>query len=181
MKELIKRVYLYFFFFFLMIRRPPRSTLFPYTTLFRSRNRAFGIQRRARRWIRAIHIELFLQRGQLLLRELRSGEIRDQELDVLSIQTVMRHFGLGAVLKAQRIAEIAGKELVERLRAEDVAIGSWDDVVLRKMLPERWQKPILRLLRGSGDQGFQLPLVLRDVSRVSVQNQIAGECEGAIG
>src|SRR2546429_4146498 len=29
--------YLYnFFFFFLMIRRPPRSTLFPYTTLFRS-------------------------------------------------------------------------------------------------------------------------------------------------
>src|SRR2546422_4097283 len=29
----------YFFFFFLMIRRPPRSTLFPYTTLFRSRHR----------------------------------------------------------------------------------------------------------------------------------------------
>src|SRR3970040_2929579 len=27
---------LYTFFFFLMIRRPPRSTLFPYTTLFRS-------------------------------------------------------------------------------------------------------------------------------------------------
>src|SRR5437588_12627386 len=26
---------LFFFFFFLMIRRPPRSTLFPYTTLFR--------------------------------------------------------------------------------------------------------------------------------------------------
>src|SRR2546425_5879813 len=29
-------LYLYSFFFFLMIRRPPRSTLFPYTTLFRS-------------------------------------------------------------------------------------------------------------------------------------------------
>src|SRR5258707_4312506 len=27
------------FFFFLMIRRPPRSTLFPYTTLFRSQRR----------------------------------------------------------------------------------------------------------------------------------------------
>src|SRR6266498_5952668 len=27
----------YLFFFFLMIRRPPRSTLFPYTTLFRPR------------------------------------------------------------------------------------------------------------------------------------------------
>src|SRR5215475_15043382 len=28
-----------FFFFFLMMRRPPGSTLFPYTTLFRSRQR----------------------------------------------------------------------------------------------------------------------------------------------
>src|SRR2546427_9418334 len=30
------RLLLVIFFFFLMIRRPPRSTLFPYTTLFRS-------------------------------------------------------------------------------------------------------------------------------------------------
>src|SRR6266581_3527309 len=36
-----------FSFFFLMIRRPPRSTLFPYTTLFRSRRRW---TRRARCW-----------------------------------------------------------------------------------------------------------------------------------
>src|SRR5712675_3221847 len=32
----------FFFFFFLMIRRPPRSTLFPYTTLFRSARAAVG-------------------------------------------------------------------------------------------------------------------------------------------
>src|SRR2546422_4646356 len=32
----------FFFFFFLMIRRPPRSTLFPYTTLFRSEARGLG-------------------------------------------------------------------------------------------------------------------------------------------
>src|SRR6202521_4979899 len=31
--------FFFFFFFFLMIRRPPRSTLFPYTTLFRSSTR----------------------------------------------------------------------------------------------------------------------------------------------
>src|SRR5579872_7591677 len=43
-------------FFFLMIRRPPRSTLFPYTTLFRSRPRrrrtrsSFRRVRRAARW-----------------------------------------------------------------------------------------------------------------------------------
>src|SRR5256885_12471552 len=35
-------------FFFLMIRRPPRSTLFPYTTLFRPR--AAGACRAARAW-----------------------------------------------------------------------------------------------------------------------------------
>src|SRR5688572_32494833 len=35
-----------FFFFFLMIRRPPRSTLFPYTTLFRSMRRDRGVQGR---------------------------------------------------------------------------------------------------------------------------------------
>src|SRR5215813_15089388 len=35
-----------YFFFFLMIRRPPRSTLFPYTTLFRPRPRP-------RRWWQA--------------------------------------------------------------------------------------------------------------------------------
>src|SRR2546426_8199550 len=33
--QLFVMIHLYFFFF-LMIRRPPRSTLFPYTTLFRS-------------------------------------------------------------------------------------------------------------------------------------------------
>src|ERR1017187_10794465 len=33
------------FFFFLMIRRPPRSTLFPYTTLFRSHNRVLYLFR----------------------------------------------------------------------------------------------------------------------------------------
>src|SRR2546430_5552128 len=34
-------VLFFFFFFFLMIRRPPRSTLFPYTTLFRSWRQAW--------------------------------------------------------------------------------------------------------------------------------------------
>src|SRR5256885_10076292 len=33
---MLKHVSSHLFFFFLMIRRPPRSTLFPYTTLFRS-------------------------------------------------------------------------------------------------------------------------------------------------
>src|SRR5260221_6661420 len=40
-------VRLFFFFFFLMIRRPPRSTLFPYTTLFRSQHRRGPVDHRA--------------------------------------------------------------------------------------------------------------------------------------
>src|SRR6266446_9326482 len=48
---------LFLCFFFLMIRRPPRSTLFPYTTLFRSRHTESADRRRppevaARRWVR---------------------------------------------------------------------------------------------------------------------------------
>src|SRR5438477_10128989 len=48
--SLIRYLLLYFsLFFFLMIRRPPRSTLFPYTTLFRSCRirRLDGTSRRA--------------------------------------------------------------------------------------------------------------------------------------
>src|SRR5206468_10964368 len=41
------------FFFFLMLRTPPRSTLFPYTTLFRSQARS-GVSRRRRRSPRAL-------------------------------------------------------------------------------------------------------------------------------
>src|SRR6266566_9994885 len=44
----------FFFFFFLMIRRPPRSTLFPYTTLFRSRPPAPAsgpVSRAVRSWV----------------------------------------------------------------------------------------------------------------------------------
>src|SRR2546425_12452857 len=45
-------------FFFLMIRRPPRSTLFPYTTLFRSQTRDVGglgtVPRGAGDWLIAL-------------------------------------------------------------------------------------------------------------------------------
>src|SRR3989454_5771428 len=42
----VSSIHCFLSFFFLMIRRPPRSTLFPYTTLFRSL-REEGVQRRA--------------------------------------------------------------------------------------------------------------------------------------
>src|SRR3989442_14123767 len=51
---------LLFSFFFLMIRRPPRSTLFPYTTLFRSRRGCARSRSRARRRRLALRGRLFL-------------------------------------------------------------------------------------------------------------------------
>src|SRR2546430_11738767 len=47
-----------FFFFFLMIRRPPRSTLFPYTTLFRS----LIVRFRVKPEIKPDHSQLFFYR-----------------------------------------------------------------------------------------------------------------------
>src|SRR5256885_15346470 len=41
----------FIFFFFLMIRRPPRSTLFPYTTLFRSTSTSLPPKPRHDEWI----------------------------------------------------------------------------------------------------------------------------------
>src|SRR6267143_5897839 len=58
----------FFFFFFLMIRRPPRSTLFPYTTLFRSK---------AKLWEACRGNVLFLR--ELLLRsEEHTSELQSQ-------------------------------------------------------------------------------------------------------
>src|SRR5256885_7240579 len=61
----------FFFFFFLMIRRPPRSTLFPYTTLFRSNSGGLptsisglpGVDALPRRPL--FHTRLFLYRKDL--------------------------------------------------------------------------------------------------------------------
>src|SRR3712207_8483608 len=61
------------FFFFLMIRRPPRSTLFPYTTLFRSRLQLaqapvdLGVRGVAEAGIEHLLDELRQRRGDLLL------------------------------------------------------------------------------------------------------------------
>src|SRR5438309_4609416 len=64
-------------FFFLMLRRPPRSTLFPYTTLFRSRGR--GLAHRHRGGTRMAH--RVLPQGRLLsaIRPERLAAARSEE------------------------------------------------------------------------------------------------------
>src|SRR5438309_9077047 len=71
-------------FFFLMIRRPPRSTLFPYTTLFRSRARRFGRRCALRSacpghssW-QDCHIERFRRSKRRLRSEEHTSELQSQ-------------------------------------------------------------------------------------------------------
>src|SRR2546430_6091146 len=70
---LVPLQYSFLYFFFLMIRRPPRSTLFPYTTLFRSLNlpapMAYAMERiGAPWWIRlAINLGAVLGVGSVIL------------------------------------------------------------------------------------------------------------------
>src|SRR2546429_3928304 len=73
----------FFFFFFLMIRRPPRSTLFPYTTLFRSVEFAVRSVKRGRaltveeiETVAAMHAEL-LESLRLALAVFLQAEPRD--------------------------------------------------------------------------------------------------------
>src|SRR5256885_16251675 len=73
---------LFFFFFFLMIRRPPRSTLFPYTTLFRSlfvtnlldglKVPLYGDGLNVRDWL---HVEDHCRGIQLVLQRGKPGEV----------------------------------------------------------------------------------------------------------
>src|SRR5438093_7702982 len=58
-------------FFFLMLRRPPRSTLFPYTTLFRSMPLTFGSVFAAR-WPEMSRSRLFCWRSEEHTSELQS-------------------------------------------------------------------------------------------------------------
>src|SRR2546430_16333724 len=62
-----------------MIRRPPRSTLFPYTTLFRSRRRQGGFVDRARR-ARGLHARAPERRRPAPHGGPRSGQAGDREL-----------------------------------------------------------------------------------------------------
>src|SRR5256886_11779461 len=65
---------LIFFFFFLMIRRPPRSTLFPYTTLFRSSDR-YAVDRELGRGGMAV---VYLARDKKHRSEEHTSELQSQ-------------------------------------------------------------------------------------------------------
>src|ERR1051326_6206035 len=83
--------------FFLMIRRPPRSTLFPYTTLFRSRRRYTKLLQRVARY--AQHAgKCFVSDGVKTVRLFVHVDAVERDVGLVSAATVdespARHPGL---------------------------------------------------------------------------------------
>src|SRR3712207_1218109 len=78
MESSIQKRYFLYIFFFLMIRRPPRSTLFPYTTLFRSAGLS-GRERVADLYcgIGTIALVLSLDAGEVIGVEIVEEAVRD--------------------------------------------------------------------------------------------------------
>src|SRR5256885_17249672 len=69
-----------FHFFFLMIRRPPRSTLFPYTTLFRSVDTNHDLSTRIVTHAPGDKVVLTIQRGSSSIQvTLTLGTLRSEE------------------------------------------------------------------------------------------------------
>src|SRR5437660_4415899 len=66
----------FFFFFFLMIRRPPRSTLFPYTTLFRS------LQQRLDNLVRSPDLARLLQDPIVTQRDRKSTRLNSSHVAI---------------------------------------------------------------------------------------------------
>src|SRR6266446_7783154 len=108
----------FFFFFFLMIRRPPRSTLFPYTTLFRSRS---AIVKAMRSFMEASNLE---PKGVTLTAE----DIREGVVGVLSIYMQEPQFQgqtkerLGSP-EAQAQVDSAVRPALERFLLENKTAG----------------------------------------------------------
>src|SRR5579885_3759216 len=86
------------YFFFLMIRRPPRSTLFPYTTLFRS-----------------VHL---LGRAGFLAntRGLREGEVRDRKSTRLNSSHVSISYAVFCLKKKKIIEGVCLRRIVKNKR-----------------------------------------------------------------
>src|SRR3712207_8956174 len=67
------------FFCFLMIRRPPRSTLFPYTTLFRSETAVSELSDRQRRAFRLANVGFVFQTFELFGHLTARENVRSEE------------------------------------------------------------------------------------------------------
>src|SRR3989442_7821430 len=108
-----------------MIRRPPRSTLFPYTTLFRSH-----VERPEERVARAGRVEAHLV-DELLEDERVVGEQRDAPLPVVETDRSRDHLRHPAGVSAAALA----------LPAHQLRARVWREVVPSHLLPSPRREP----------------------------------------
>src|SRR5215813_12633249 len=94
----------FFFFFFLMIRRPPRSTLFPYTTLFRSERR-FAHARVPRHHHARVRAQSLQHRADLLISP-------EEERPVLGLERTQA--AVGIALRKHQVASLRN-HVLERI------------------------------------------------------------------
>src|SRR2546422_6396599 len=87
-------------FFFLMIRRPPRSTLFPYTTLFRSKLNQIGSVTETLQCI-----ELARSNGYAAVISHRSGETEDTFIADLAVGSGVGQIKTGSASRTDRVAK----------------------------------------------------------------------------
>src|SRR3989441_13223102 len=105
-----------------MIRRPPRSTLFPYTTLFRSHNVGITDQRAARAHLRNVE---YIRRRVDADREDVPGPPRDRVLPATDRGVERGHRAHAA--DPQRLVQPPARE--RRREGEDVVAGLDEDQV----------------------------------------------------
>src|SRR6266540_6675367 len=116
--------FIFFFFFFLMIRRPPRSTLFPYTTLFRS----------------AVGIDLVRDHKQVL-----AGEVVAPNPDLVGDLLLSTVIVLSGRERAQRVAPAPNVEQSPRLRRVR-GLALHERAVLEPVVADRQRLPGTELL-----------------------------------
>src|SRR2546426_4717694 len=147
--------YYIYLFFFLMIRRPPRSTLFPYTTLFRSLSAVRALALRAR------------ARGEAA----RGGAARRTRADARALRDPACGDRVAREADAPRAARLEGRNDPPRHRHHARGTGSLvlhDHQVLDRAIrrgygrlgvPEGRDVSSVRLhrLRRAGDSQFHLP------------------------
>src|SRR2546430_14037307 len=111
----------YFVFFFLMIRRPPRSTLFPYTTLFRSHMEA-SVEgcKGAGRLLRPLQLTLQPPVARVELRPEAEGGQRGRGIAALEAELQAAH-AIPALQRAARVLVVAGQ--VQLAHLERVRLG----------------------------------------------------------
>src|SRR2546430_17527549 len=140
----IHNVYSLFFFFFLMIRPPPRSTLFPYTTLFRSRRSCRCRRAPCRRARCAGRARLVGRRGRAGARRngsrgaaggARAPGVEEGGMsDVLEASVVLEDEELEQTLRPRRLDEFVGQERVKRQLAVSLEAAKARDEALDHVL-----------------------------------------------